>query len=166
MSNITNKRAYIHKANQERDSASDFDKKWRVVRIFRDFFGLNALGLVDEFYYFRHKFDNKVIIDRGNPVGPETNIKMLFQTYEINKMDLFIKARWPDIIIEIDGLEHGFFDEMTESDQTHDRDLNYKKGKYSEENKNYLKLTTEDLKENDDSLATLISSKLGIRRKI
>lgn len=159
---ITNKRSFVHQANKNRSSSSDFDKKARVVGILRDSFGIHAIGIADEFYYFRDKNTNQVKIDTTNPKDVLTKEEM-FRKYQVQRMDLYVKQRYPDIIIEIDGLEHGFFDEITESQQTTDRNLNYKLGGYTEEKKNYLKLTTEDLKEEDETLVTIIEYKLGLK---
>lgn len=160
--NLTGKKSWVHRANDNRITASDFDKKYRIVRILRDNFNMNALGLIDEFYYFRDKLTNEVKIDRGNPQDV-TNMQSLFRKYEIQKMDLYVKQRKPDVIVEVDGLEHGFFDEMTESQQTIDRNQNYAAGGYKKENKNFLLITTEDLKEDDNVLVTMIEYQLGIR---
>ena len=163
--NLTNKRAFVHQANKNRTEASDLMKKHRIVKLLHNRFGLNALGLVDEFYYFRDRITNQVKISRSNPNDVST-IHELFSKYEVQRMDLYINSAPLGIIIEIDGLEHGFFDDITESEQTTDRNLNYKKGGYSKENKNYLLFTTKDLEEDDDSLVTLTKYTLGIREKI
>lgn len=153
--NITNKRSYIHEARKRMQNASDLDKKYRIVQILHKHFKLNALGLVDEFIYCRERETNKVTISRFI-----TGID--FNKYQINRIDLYISQRKVDVIIEIDGLSHGFFDEITQSQQTIDRDLNYSLGGYTKENKNYVKLTTKDLEEDDGILVTLLSKYLGV----
>jgi len=155
--NLTNKRAYIHQARKGMTQASDLDKKYRIVNLLHKHFKINALGMVDQYIYARNKESNQIII---TTFSEDSN---LFMTHEVNSIDLFIKADVVQRIIEIDGLEHGFFDKITESKQTTDRNTNYKLGGYTEENKRLVVLTTEDMKKDDAALVETLESKLGLR---
>lgn len=169
---ITNKRSYVWKDRKERPSQSDTGKKYRVIKILRDCFKLNALGLVDEFIYARNKETNQVIISRWFEQSEEATLKgidsnthqrSLFHTHKVNRIDLFIPQANPQRIIEIDGLYHGFGDEITESQQTHDRNLNYRQGGFTEERKTLVILTDDDMKNDDLALKYILEAKLGIR---
>ena len=161
---INKNRSHIHRANKNRTEASDLGKKIRIAQLLKKEFGLNALGLVDEFIYFRNKATDASQIDRFNPSDVKTK-QELFAKYQVQKIDLYVKTKgWYGIIIEIDGFEHGFFDEITESEQTTDRNNNYRLGGYTEEKKSLVIITTEDLKLDDNSLAILLSLKLGMHR--
>ena len=161
---INKNKSHIHRANKNRTEASDLGKKIRIAQLLKKEFGLNALGLVDEFIFFRNKATNASQINRHNPSDVK-NKEEMFAKYQVQKIDLFAKTKgWYGIIIEIDGFEHGFFDDITESEQTTSRNENYRLGGYTEENKNLVIITTEELKLDDNSLAILLSLKLGMHR--
>ncbi len=162
--NLTNKRSFVHQANRKREEASDLAKKWRIVKLLKKHFEIIALGMVDEFYYCRDRSTNEFMIDRSLNETPEQQKHQMVSRYQINKIDLFIKTTLPHKIIEIDGLEHGLFDEITETQQTTDRNLNYGLGGFTEKDKTLIILTKNDMELNDEFLVQVLAEKLGVKR--
>lgn len=84
------KNSYRHLANRRREIASDFDQTWAVKYMIRQHFKLEALT------------DEIVMTPKGR--------------FPFRKPDLFIKARYPQIVIELDGEGvHGFGDRVSET---------------------------------------------------
>lgn len=162
--NLTNKRSYVHQANKNREESSDLGKKWRIVKLLKKHFEIIALGMVDEFFYCRDRSTNEFIIDRSLNETPEQQKHQMLARYQINKIDLFIKTTLPHRIIEIDGLEHGLFDQITETQQTTDRNLNYGLGGFTEKNKTLIILTKNDMELSDEFLVQVLADKVGVMR--
>jgi predicted MPP superfamily phosphohydrolase len=144
---------WMHYARKNRTEQVDLDDKNRIIQLLRKNFGLIALGLVDEYYYLRHKQTNQVIITQS------FDLSQKISEYQINKIDLFIKQAVPQRIIELDGGYHGF-DELTASRQTVSRNQNYELGGFSEAKKTLIILTENDLKQSDESLVEILRQKL------
>lgn len=121
--------------------------------------------MVDEFFFCRNRTTNAYMIERNLDETPDENKHQLLASYQINKMDLFIKNHVPQRIIEIDGLQHGLFDIITESQQTTDRNLNYNLGGFNEADKTLIVLTKVDMERDDEDFVQILAFKLGLLGK-
>lgn len=82
-------KAHIHRANKKRDSESDIPDKFRVAKILKDNFGI--IALTDE-----------VVLTPGG-----------YANYR--KPDLYNKTR--KIAFELDGIIHGYGDEVSQREK-------------------------------------------------
>lgn len=163
--NLTRKRSFIHKDNRNRTESYDLMRKWRIVRLLRQHFDLIALGMVDEFLYCRDKKTNEIVIERNIDVTEEETVVTMLYKYQINRIDLFIKNHVPQRIVEIDELYHGFYDELTTTQQTIDRNANYALGGFTEKDKTLIIITKRDIEREDAELIQILAEKLGVLPK-
>jgi len=131
---------------------SDLEKKFRIINLLRDNFKLYALT---EFRYLRDRKTDEVLLKADDEVQVT---QATHERYQVNLPDLYIKIQ--DIIIEIDGGQHGFNDEITKNSQTNTRNDNYAIGGYLEENGKLIVLTDADLVQEEEKLIDLLRVKL------
>lgn len=159
MSNITNKRSYVHAANKRRDSESDLMKKNRVKKLIKENFGLVALGLMGDIVYLRDRKTNEASV--VSSFETDLTKEETFQLFQVNKPDLFIKNHAPQRIIELDGEIH--FLTWKGQEQTADRNDNYSAGGFTEEEHTLVILDSIDLAKSDKELVETLSLKLNLK---
>lgn len=101
MTNITNKRSWIHRANAKRVGEKDIDEKFLVIDELRKW---QLYGLTDEILYFS-KSTNQLCFS----IDVERECKSkeeVFQKYFVHKPDILFNKSIPSFIVEIDGSIH------------------------------------------------------------
>jgi len=131
---------------------SDLEKKFRIINLLRDNFKIYALT---EYRYLRDRKTDEVLLKADDEVQIT---QATHERYQVNLPDLYIRVQ--DIILEIDGPQHGFNDGVTRNSQTNTRNDNYAIGGYLEENGKLVILTDADLALDDDKLIDLLRVKL------
>lgn len=133
-------------------------RKTRIMRLLKQNFGLIATGLIPNIY-LRDRKTNEVIIT--TQFDTDLTKGEIYDKYQINVPDLVIKSK-PRRIIELDGSIHGLYDKLTESEQTSERNTNYKLGGFNQNDGTFVIITSEDEKLNDDDLSILLRKKLKL----
>jgi hypothetical protein len=153
------KMQYVWLANKKRDEEQDLMQKNKVIRVLKEKFGIIALGLIPN-VYLRDRESNQVQIVTNFEGESKLDI---YNKYEINLPDLYIKNSKNPILIEIDGPIHGYDDDVSRSQQTKLRNDNYSKGGFTEDRGNLVIISSDDvINHDDDDLAQILKNKLGI----
>ena len=127
---ITGKKSWIHKARKERETEVDLPEKSKVLKILFDHFKL--YGTL-----------NEVVLVPSGPLYP----------------DILIKRHEPQIAIELDGLYHGWGDDITTSTGTYKRNA-----KYAESDVKLI-IISKAVTEYDDGLIIEALEAHGLERK-
>jgi len=101
MTNITNKREWIHRANAKRVGEKDIDEKFQVIDELAKW---KLYGKTDEILYFSKSTSELCFsIDVQNECSSKEDV---FKKYFVHKPDILFDKCVPAFIVEIDGTIH------------------------------------------------------------
>lgn len=153
--NPNRKRSFIHKANRKRRHESDIDRKARIADILRRRFGLPCIfsgGI-----FLRDRKTNETMLDYHDVYIPNLGNPKLWENYEINLVDIWIKSADPQRIIELDGGKHV---DLAEHDRK--RNTNYAMGNFTVKDGTLIILDESQQDLPEDDLVPILEKKLQL----